>query len=122
MRGQAIVEFALILPIFLFVIVGGFQVWLYERTDFEILHAATQAADAGAAQEFVPDRCATARETIDASLDFMPDSVDCHSDNSVSGENVVVTIRHQVQPVAPMMENFPNLLQIEITASAPVIP
>jgi len=46
--GQALVEFALILPIFLMLILGGVTLGLLEIHRYELVHAAIEGASAGA--------------------------------------------------------------------------
>jgi Flp pilus assembly protein TadG len=63
-RGQALVEFALILPLLLLLILGGLQVGLALLTRMELVHAATEGAYAGASEPSQPRRCDTALEVL----------------------------------------------------------
>lgn len=59
-RGQALVEMALILPLLLFVILGGIQVGLAMTVRYELVVAAAEGADTGALDRTPERRCDTA--------------------------------------------------------------
>jgi Flp pilus assembly protein TadG len=59
-RGQALVEFALVLPVLLLLILGSMQVAVALMVRAELAHAAREGAIAGAAEPDQPKRCDTA--------------------------------------------------------------
>lgn len=65
-RGQALVETALVLPLLLFVILGGIQVGLAMTVRYELVVAAATGADSGALDRTPESRCATALDATAA--------------------------------------------------------
>lgn len=75
MRGQALVEFALILPIILFLALGVIQVGIAMTLRMELVHATAEAARLGAVAE--AERCEAALDGLAAILGRDPDHVGC---------------------------------------------
>jgi Flp pilus assembly protein TadG len=75
--GQAVVEFALILPLLLLLILGMFQIGLALTLSSRLTHAAQQAAVAGAAETAVPARCDTALAVVPVVYGSDPDEARC---------------------------------------------
>jgi Flp pilus assembly protein TadG len=57
MKGQALAEFALVLPLLLTMTLGAAGVGLLEIERYELQHAATEGAIAGASDPSEPARC-----------------------------------------------------------------
>ena len=76
-RGQALVEFALILPLLLFVILGGIQVGLAMTVRYELVVAAAEGADTGALDRTPETRCSTALAATAAVYGHPLASSDC---------------------------------------------
>lgn len=60
MRGQALVEFALVLPILLLLLLGSMQVGVALLVRYQLEHAVSEAAIAGATAASQPERCPAA--------------------------------------------------------------
>jgi hypothetical protein len=71
------VEFALILPLLLLLILGGLQVGLALLTRMELVHAASEAAIAGASTPAPPRRCPTALAVLAEVYGRDPDDARC---------------------------------------------
>lgn len=65
MKGQALVEFALVLPLLLLFTLGAFQVGVALIARSELEHAVREAAVAGASEPSQPQRCTTALDALD---------------------------------------------------------
>lgn len=76
-RGQALVEFALILPVQLVLILGALQLGVALMVRSELAHAAREAAVAGAAEPSQPRRCDTALAALAAVYGRAPDDARC---------------------------------------------
>jgi len=99
-RGQALVEFALILPILLVVILGTFQVGLMLGLREQLSHAAREAAIVGC----------PADATVASVLGRAPALVEC----SVSDGITVVTLTDPAALVTP----FLGKLDVTVTGRA----
>jgi uncharacterized iron-regulated membrane protein len=77
------IEFALVLPIMLVLILGVFQVGLLLLVRTELTHAAQQGALAGAADPAVPQRCDTAIATAEVIYGRAPDDAQCAQPGNV---------------------------------------
>jgi Flp pilus assembly protein TadG len=77
MRGQALIEAALMLPILLFVFLGGISIGLIVLDKYELTHAATEGALVGAASP--SERCANAKEAAIRVLGRRPSSISCNT-------------------------------------------
>jgi Flp pilus assembly protein TadG len=97
MKGQAMVEFALILPLMLLLILGLFQVGLAQLTATRLTHAAQQAAIAGAAEPSVSDRCDTATVTASVIYGSTPDDTQCTQPGNV----ITVHLTDAAEQVGP---------------------
>jgi Flp pilus assembly protein TadG len=111
-----LVEFAIILPIFLLLILGQIQVSIWQRADYSLLHAATQGAIAGAEEPAVPRRCDVAEDTAERVLGHAPTSSKC----TAPGNLLTLELTDAIGPIAPIIENFSNLLTVRATARATV--
>lgn len=76
-RGQALVEFALVLPLLLLLTLGVFAVGAAMTVRLELVHAAVEAADAGARQPIAEQRCDTALATLAAVYGRTPPNAGC---------------------------------------------
>jgi Flp pilus assembly protein TadG len=74
-RGQALVEFALILPLLLLLTLGSFQVGVALMARYELGHAVTESAIVGATEPAQPQRCDAALAAL-AEV-YGPDRSDC---------------------------------------------
>ena len=101
MRGQALVEMALITPILLLLVLGVFQVGLAMLTQMELQHAAQQAATTGA--------CDVAVDTVPLIYGSVPDSVECTEPDGI--------IRITVTDAAPIIGPW-GVWNIEATGRA----
>lgn len=109
--GQALVEFALILPILLFLILGGMQLGLLLIDRIQVQHAAQEGAIAGASEASVPRRCTVAEATVPKVLGRDPTEVRC----TAPGDLMVVTVHDVLPLVAPFGWN-----EVDVTARAQV--
>lgn len=91
-RAQVLVEFALILPLQLFIILGGLQLGLALTTEIRLTHAAQAAATNGAAAS--DRRCERAIEAVVQIYGSRPDEVEC------TEPDALVEIRVADTPVA----------------------
>ena len=94
MRGQALVEFAIILPILLMLMLGGAGVGLLILNRMTLQHAAQEAAIAGADQ----GGCSGALGAVPQVLGYEPDSKACEE----RGQLVEVTLTQSVARIAPI--------------------
>ncbi len=110
-RGQALVEFALILPLFLTLLVGGFWVFEGQRAQGQLQHAADEASIA-AAEHPGSGKCDMAQAVARSVLGHMPSRWDC-DDN---GPHVDVLVGDDVEIAIP----FVNLTHwsINVTSQA----
>jgi uncharacterized membrane protein len=74
--GQALVEMALVLPLLLFVFLGGISIGLIVLDKYELQHAATEGAIVGA--DSPSERCANAKEAAIRVLGRRPSSLGCN--------------------------------------------
>ena len=77
MRGQALVEMALATPILLLLLVGVFAVGAASVQRMQLVHAAIEAADAGAREPSQPKRCDTALAALAAVYGRNPQDARC---------------------------------------------
>jgi len=94
-RGQALVEFALVLPIILFVIVGGLGLGLILLNRMQLLHAAQEAAVVGATQ----GGCQSALGVVPRVLGYEPAGKEC----AEQGQMVEVTLSNPQQTLMPFL-------------------
>jgi Flp pilus assembly protein TadG len=97
MSGQAMVEFALILPLLLLLIVGSIWTSLYLQSSSRLQHAAQEGAVAGASAEEGTDRCERAIEATEAVL-----AADVDRECIVDGELVTVTLSGSIAVPPPL--------------------
>jgi hypothetical protein len=109
-RGQALVEFALVTPLLLFMILGGLQLGLIAISRIELQHAVQEGAIAGASEPLVPRRCDVAKATVPRILGRAPQKVRCHA----PGQMLVVDATDTVPRLTP----FPIPLDISATGRA----
>lgn len=101
-RAQALIEFALILPILLFLVLGTFQVALMAMLREELGHAAREAAIGG---------CVTAEATVQQVLGRMPEQFSCST-----AEVVIVELADPAAQVAPFFGD----ITVKVTGRAVV--
>jgi hypothetical protein len=95
--GQAMVEFALVLPLMMVLILGTFQVGFALLMQLQLTHAAQQAATAGANAEAVPQRCTVAEDTAHTVYAHELDDAHC----SQPGNIVELTLTDTLPAVSP---------------------
>jgi Flp pilus assembly protein TadG len=111
MRGQALLEAALVLPILLFVFLGGISIGLIVLDKYELQHAATEGAIVGASSP--SERCANAKEAAIRVLGRRPGSISCNTRARI----VELTLAEALPIVIPVLENpFP----IRVTGRAAI--
>jgi hypothetical protein len=104
MRGQALVEFALVLPILLMLIVGGAGVGLLLIHRMEIQHAAQEVAvEAG------QTNCTVALLQVDEVLGYQPDATSC----DIAGQFATVRVTQGFPSLVPFL---PETISIEARA------
>jgi Flp pilus assembly protein TadG len=106
-RGSAIVEFALILPLFLALILGGMDLFLCEMAKSNLSYIATQAANCGVTGCSVQSYVNTAAP----GLSLNPKDITVKQSVPSKGE-YTVTLDTQYKPIGPV---FPS---VALTASA----
>jgi len=107
--GQALLEAALTLPILLFVLLGGISIGLIVLDRYELQHAATEGAIAGAGSR--SQRCANATSVAIRVLGRRPGSTSC----VVRSRIVELTVAEDLPIYVPALSNpFP----IRVTARA----
>lgn len=77
------VEFALILPLQLLLILGALQVGLALVTRIQLVHAAQQGAVIGASEPVVSQRCDRAIEAATTVYGSAPDAAECSQPGNV---------------------------------------
>lgn len=103
-RGSAVVEFALVLPLVLLLVVAAIEVAVVARTQLEVVHAAREGAREAAASPDPSRAVDVARAALGRAGGRARVSV---SRPHVVGEpaSVVVTLVHQV--ATPLLGGFP---------------
>jgi hypothetical protein len=94
--GQALIEFALITPIFLMMIVGSLALGVLVLQRVQMQHAANETAVAAAQH---PSGCSVAGARAGQLLGFGPDWVGCSS----GGQMVTVTLSHAFPSILPLI-------------------
>jgi hypothetical protein len=94
MRGQALVEFALLLPILMLIVLGSMGIGLTILHREQMQHAAQEVAVA-AAQE----TCPAGMAKLDKILGYTPDTSDC----TVTGQIVEVSLSNAWPALLPML-------------------
>lgn len=115
-RGQALVEFALVLPLLLLLVIGAIWFSLLMLQTSRMDHAAREGAVAGATAEEGIDRCDRAIEASTAVLEAPGVSREC----VIDGELVTVTLSGSL-PVPPPLDALHDG-DIEVDASAIIRP
>ncbi len=103
-RGQALAEFALVLPLLLALIVGGAGVGILLIHRLELTHAAQEVATEAAIQN-----CDEALAKVNALLGYQPDTATCDT----RGQLVVVDLAHTFPAIVPFLPDT-----IHVTARA----
>lgn len=93
-KGQALVEFALVTPLLLLILLGGVGVGLLVVNRIELLHAAQEAAISGAQQ----NGCTGALGRVPQILGYEPDKKSCE----VQGQVVEVTLTQSTDRLTPI--------------------
>lgn len=94
--GQAVVEFALILPLMLLLLLGVFAVGVFEIRSLRLVHAAIEGAVAGAGSP--GDPCGLALETARKVYGSAPDTSAC----DVQGQFIEVTLSDRINLPPPL--------------------
>ncbi len=128
-RGQAIVEVALILPVFILVLVGIFDVGRAVYAFNTLSNAAREAARVGIVDQnptivsghAIQHAVALGLDAGDVSLAFLtPDlSANCSAPVSL-GCVVEVTVHYQFVPATPIISNLLGSLDLSSTSREPV--
>jgi len=110
-RGSAVVEFALILPLVLILVLGVVEVAIVARSEIQLIHAAREGARQAAVSPDTAQAAAAVRKALGAAGPAARVSV---SRPSAIGEpaNVRVLVRHRV--AAPIFGGF----TVDLVASA----
>jgi hypothetical protein len=93
-RGQALIEFALVLPILLMLIVGGAGVGLLILNRMILQQAANELAIEASATD-----CSAAMNRTDEVLGYQPDSAACDE----QGQLFTVTLSHSWPALIPLL-------------------
>lgn len=112
-RGQALVEFALILPLLMLLILGGIQVGIGLMTRYELVVAAAEGADTGALDRTPETRCTTALAATTAVYAHPLAALDCSSPSGL----VEVTASVDLPLLFPL---FGTTWRISVSERAPV--
>jgi Flp pilus assembly protein TadG len=111
MRGQALIEAAFVLPILLFVFLGGISIGLIVLDKYELQHAATEGAIVGASSP--SERCANAKEAAIRVLGRRPSSISCVSRARI----IELTLAENLPIFVPAL---PDPFPIRVTARAAI--
>jgi uncharacterized membrane protein len=95
-QGQALIEFALITPIFLLLIVGALALGVLVLQRIQMQHAANETAIAAAQH---PSGCSIAGSRSAQILGFTPETVECSS----GGQLVTIRLVHNFPTIAPLV-------------------
>jgi hypothetical protein len=90
--GQALVEFALILPILLFIVVGGIGLGITVVHRIQLQHAAGEVATEAASTD-----CSAALNRVDELLGYHPDAATC----TLQAQLVTVDLTHSYPALIP---------------------
>lgn len=114
-RGQAIVEMALILPLFLLLILGIVEMgrigYAYITVNNAARAGARVASVGGTDQEITTavQNAAPSLDTTDIHIDIQP-----AQDQRISGDSVTVDVSYPVQLIMPLLEGvIPNPVNVE---------
>jgi Flp pilus assembly protein TadG len=102
--GQALAEFALVLPLLLALIVGGAGVGILLIHRSQLQHVAQEIATEAASQN-----CDEALTKVDAILGYHPDAASCDT----TGQIVTVQVVHGFEPLVPFL---PDTIHVEARA------
>ncbi len=104
LRGQALAEFALVLPLLLFIVVGGLGLGLTMLHRLQLQHAAQEVASEAATTD-----CSAALERVDDLLGYQTATATC----DVAGQLVTVVLAHSYPALMPGLPE-----SIRVTAKA----
>jgi Flp pilus assembly protein TadG len=113
MRGQALIEFALVTPLILFIILGGAQVGLGIIHLMRLEHAVMEGVIAGASEPDVPSRCDVAEQVTGQVLGHVPTSMSC----TQPGNLLTLEVHDDLTLIVPLFTRF---WSISVTESAVV--
>ncbi len=112
-RGQVIVEFALVLTLFLFIVLEGLQLSFIFIATSRLEHAVMEGAIAGASDPDPPQRCDIAEDTMLRVLDRTVDTFRCTG----IGELLTITATRTIETISPF---HGDATVIEVTESAAI--
>jgi Flp pilus assembly protein TadG len=99
MRGQAIVELALVMPLLLFVVLGGIWIGLLLVDRMELQHAAQEGAVMGVTASASADPCTTALGAAETVLGRPAAYATCSIDGA---STLSVELHDEIPPLVPM--------------------
>jgi Flp pilus assembly protein TadG len=102
-RGTAVIEFALVLPLILVLLLGIVEVAVIARTEIQLVHAAREGAREAAASPDTERAAAAVRAALGDSARAARISV---SRPSTVGKMTTVTVRFPYRVVAPIFGGF----------------
>jgi hypothetical protein len=108
-RAQSMVGLAVALPLFLFALIGAFQLLLDTYAQQVALGAAQDAARLAASRDATPDDAAAvagarARDLLGVGLGRLPDSTDVKVESA--GDTVTVTVTVTLNPLVPLVDQL----------------
>jgi Flp pilus assembly protein TadG len=115
MRGQALVEFALVTPLLLLIMLGGVQVGLGVIHLMRLEHAVMEGVIAGASEEQPSQRCDVAELVTIKVLRHVPTSMQCSLTNP--GNLLTIEAHDDLTLIVPL---FTDIWTISATESAVV--
>lgn len=115
-NGQTLVEFALILPILLLLVMGIIQFGIIFSAQIGITNAAREGARAAAVGYSVTEVQNTVSNTVGSHISFNLVSTDVYPEEKTIGQDVTVTVIGEVELIVPIPDVFVPGGSIGLTA------